>query len=109
MHYKCRLRYGSTRRIKSKNILVRFPPDCGFEYPVPQLRCQAIENDSSAGFLESDAFMTGANLGLVEVVPVNSLKTEFRKNCLVENSTNLYNRLSKIKDYLNIGFPFSLT
>ena len=65
MHYKCRLRYGSTRRIKSKNILVRFPPDCGFEYPVPQLRCQAIENDSSAGFLESDAFMTGANLGSV--------------------------------------------
>ena len=109
MHYKCRLRYGSTRRIKSKNILVRFPPDCGFEYPVPQFRCQAIENDSSAGFLESDAFMTGANLGLVEVVPVNSLKTEFRKNCLVENSKNLYNRLSKIKDYLNIGFPFSLT
>ena len=59
MHYKYSLRYGSTRRIKSKNILVRFPPDCGFEYPVPQLRCQAIENDSSAGFLESDAFMTG--------------------------------------------------
>ena len=25
----------------------------------PQLRYQAIENDSSAGFLESDAFMTG--------------------------------------------------
>ena len=31
MHYKYRLRYGSTRRIKSKNILVRFPPDCGFK------------------------------------------------------------------------------
>ena len=65
MHYKCRLRYGSTRRIKSKNILVRFPLDCGFKYSIPQLRYQAIENDSSAGFLESNAFMTGANLGSV--------------------------------------------
>ena len=65
MHYKYRLMYGSTRRIKSKNILVRFPPDCGFKYPVPQLRYQAIENDSSAGFLESNVFITGANLGSV--------------------------------------------
>ena len=29
---------------------------------LPQLRYQAIENDSSAGFLESNAFMTGAKL-----------------------------------------------
>ena len=65
MHYKYRLRYGSTRRIKSKNILVRFPLDCGFKYSIPQLRYQAIENDSSAGFLESNVFMTGANLGSV--------------------------------------------
>ena len=50
MHYNYRSRYGSTRRIKSKNILVRSPPDCGLKYPVPQLRYQAIENDSSAGF-----------------------------------------------------------
>jgi len=28
----------STRRIKSKNILVRFPPDCGFKYPVPPVK-----------------------------------------------------------------------
>ena len=56
MHYKYRLRYGSTRRIKSKNILVRFPSGCGFKYPVPQLRYQAIENDSSAGFLESGTY-----------------------------------------------------
>jgi len=34
MHYKCMLRYGSTRRIKSKNILVRFSSDCGFKYPL---------------------------------------------------------------------------
>ena len=38
MHYKCMLRYGSTRRKKSKNILVRFPPDCGFKYPVPPVK-----------------------------------------------------------------------
>ena len=60
MHYKCRLRYGSTHRIKSKNILVRFPSGCGFKYPVPQLRYQAIENDSSTGFMESVTFMVGA-------------------------------------------------
>ena len=65
MHYKYTLRYGSTHRIKSKNILVRFPSGCGFKYPVPQLRYQAIENDSSAGFLESGTFMAGTNLGSV--------------------------------------------
>ena len=56
MHYKYTLRYDSTHRIKSKNILVRFPSGCGFKYPVPQLRYQAIENDSSAGFLESGTY-----------------------------------------------------
>ena len=65
MHYKYTLRYDSTHRIKSKNILVRFPSGCGFKYPVPQLRYQAIENDSSAGFLESGIFMAGANLSSV--------------------------------------------
>ena len=65
MHYKYRLRYGSTHRIKSKNILVRFPSGCGFKYPVPQLRYQAIENDSSTGFMESVTFMVGANLSSV--------------------------------------------
>ena len=31
----------------------------------PQLRYQAIENDSSTGFMESVTFMVGANLSLV--------------------------------------------
>ena len=31
----------------------------------PQLRYQAIENDSSAGFMESVTFMVGANLSSV--------------------------------------------
>ena len=69
MHYKCSLRYGSTRRKNSKNILVRFPSGCGFKYPVPQLRYQAIEHDSSTGFMESVTFMVGANLSSVQVVP----------------------------------------